>query len=98
MAEVGQKIVTSGFVLQSAPSPQSTDIRYGLTASRKVGNAIKRNRAKRRLRALATEIFPLHGIQGVDYVLIARQNILTRDFDLLKKDMQNALQQLKMDK
>ncbi len=51
---------------------ETLPIRYGLTASRKVGNAVTRNRARRRLRVLAHDILPRHAAPGYDYVLIAR--------------------------
>lgn len=59
--------------------------RLGLTASRKVGNAVTRNRAKRRLRALANELLPSLGSQG-DYVLIARADTARRDYQSLRGD------------
>jgi len=68
--------------------------RVGFTASRRIGGAVQRNYAKRRLRALAQEIISEQGMFGNDYVLIARQEILTRDFKKVKKDLLNALKHL----
>ena len=60
VASSGKKWVAPGFILQIGPARTSDEaIHYGLTASRKVGNAVTRNRSRRRLRALATEIMPL---------------------------------------
>lgn len=69
----GQKIMTPYFILRSAPMPTSTldSARVGYTVTTQCGNAVVRNRIKRRLRALVREIFPTHAIPGHDYVLIA---------------------------
>jgi len=66
--------------------------RYGITASRKVGGAVERNRAKRRIRALTREVLPLHGQPGMDYVLIARVEVLKRDFALMAQEFSQALE------
>jgi ribonuclease P protein component len=65
--------------------------RVGFTASRKIGNAVERNRAKRRLRAAARETLPLLAKPGHDYVLVARSGILTRDFQALLGDLKAAM-------
>lgn len=70
------------------PAPQT--LRLGFTASKKVGNAVARNRAKRRLRAAAYALLPLSGRAGHDYVLVARAGILVRDFAALKDDIAEA--------
>jgi len=62
-----------------------------VTASRKVGGAVLRNRAKRRLRAAAAAILPLSGRAGHDYVLIARIATLSRPFAGLIGDLSNAV-------
>ena len=74
-----------------APAPVSGRLRVGFTASRKVGNAVARNRAKRRLRAAAAALLPLHGREGHDYVLVARTATLTRPFADLLNDLSGAL-------
>ena len=56
-------------------APPGRDIRVGYTCSKKVGNAVARNRAKRRLRAAAREILPAKGRAGWDYVLIGRRDV-----------------------
>ena len=93
----GKKWVTPSLILQM--KPQGVDLlppalRYGLTASRKVGNAVTRNRARRRLRALVQEVLPQHGKVGCDYVLIARPATVTRAYDDLRKDLVWALKRI----
>jgi ribonuclease P protein component len=87
-----------GLVLQAASiSPGSGDVeavRVGFTASRKVGNAVVRNRAKRRLRAAATEVLARDGRKGTDYVLIARAGTGERPYAELVGDLEAALRQI----
>lgn len=100
VAAVRRKWTTPAFIVQVAPRPDALDVcGLGLTTSKKmVGNAVKRNRARRRLRALARDVFPDAAKTGVDYVLIAREAALTRAYDDLRKDMLWALDRLKMKK
>lgn len=72
----------------------SVAIRVGFTASRKVGNAVQRNRVRRRLRAAAEEILPVHAKPGRDYVIIGRVATLRRPFDALLGDLKNALKRV----
>ena len=101
----GMKVFTASFVMQARDRAHTrarrhqgdldeTAIRVGLTASRKVGNAVARNRAKRRMRQAANEIFPPRAQEGWDYVIIARKTILTYDYKKLKKDLANSLNRL----
>ena len=89
----GVRRSVAGLTLELCPSPATAEghLRVGFTASRKVGNAVARNRAKRRLRAAAAAVLPLHGRDGHDYVLVARTATLTRGFADLLNDLSGAL-------
>ena len=87
----GIRRVTPGLTLEICPNPVDSAPRVGFTASRKVGGAVVRNRAKRRLRAAAAEILALQGLPGTDYVLVARQGTVSRPFAALKSDLAEAL-------
>lgn len=71
-------------------------IRYGLTASRRVGNAVARNRVRRRLRAVAEQILPLYARRGCDYVLIGRASTVDRPYQALIRDVTAALKRLRV--
>jgi ribonuclease P protein component len=68
--------------------------RIGFTASRKVGIAVERNRARRRLKAAVAAILPKAGEPGFDYVVIARSETLTRPFADLLRDLETALKRV----
>jgi ribonuclease P protein component len=70
-------------------------VRLGITVTRKIGNAVVRNRMKRRFRALARELLPDGGIAGADHVLIGRAGGIERDFSLLREELRKALAKLK---
>jgi ribonuclease P protein component len=69
-------------------------IGVGFTATRKIGGAVVRNQAKRRLREAARALLPLHGVPGSDYVLVARQGTADRPWDRLLDDVASALTRL----
>lgn len=94
-AAARRKTATAGMVVQARARDDDDDaIRVGFTASRKVGGAVRRNRAKRRLRALADELLPRRGLPATDYVLIARHATVERGFDDLRGDLETALARL----
>jgi len=75
--------------------PGHGTIRVGFTCSRKIGNAVVRNRAKRRLRALARDVLPAHARPGWDYVLVARPKVTeTAAFDAMRTALVRALAKL----
>lgn len=69
-------------------------IRIGFTTSKKVGNAVARNRARRRLRAAVDEVFPGLARPGLDYVVIGRRETVDRPYSLLLQDLRTALKRV----
>jgi ribonuclease P protein component len=85
---------TPGFTLQARPRPvgEAEGLRVGFTCSKKVGNAVARNRAKRRLREVARAVLPGEGREGWDYVLIGRPEATAAlPFPQLLSDLSAAL-------
>jgi ribonuclease P protein component len=81
-----------GFVLQVRDRKDDDPARrIGFTVTKKIGNAVVRNRMKRRLRALARELLPTQGIDGSDHVLIGRSAGVERDFATLRDELARAL-------
>jgi ribonuclease P protein component len=66
-------------------------IGVGFTATRKIGGAVQRNRAKRRMREAARQLLPLHGAPNHDYVFVARGGAIDRDWARLLEDVRSAL-------
>ena len=76
-----------GLVLQARKRGDDGPPRIGFTVTKKVGNAVVRNRVKRRLRELVRVSMPEHVSRGYDYVVIGRKGSLDRGFDVLKTDL-----------
>ena len=104
VAGAKRRFTTPGLVLQMRPWGSDAlegdeqvqhNLRLGFTVSKKVGNAVERNRARRRLRALATGDLRRLAKPGTDYVLIARRATLTRPWPDLQRDLRDALKRLK---
>ncbi len=92
ISKTGKKWVLPAFVMLACAREKTDDpFRLGLTVSRKVGNAVIRNRAKRRLREVARKV---SGLAGFDVVLIARTAAAERDFALLCQDYATGLSKL----
>jgi ribonuclease P protein component len=91
----GIRRVEGAVTLETCATPETEvlpgRLRIGFTASKKIGNAVTRNRAKRRLRAAASELLPLLGRAGHDYVLVARGSCVARPFPALLSDITTAL-------
>jgi ribonuclease P protein component len=84
-----------GFVLLVRPRADGDPaMRIGITVTKKIGGAVVRNRMKRRLRALARELLPAHGLAGADHVLIGRQGGIERDFARLRAELAKALERI----
>ena len=92
----GVRQVMPHFILQAAVKPASTaskpafSYRTGVTASKKVGNAVARNRAKRRMRALFSKLECDHAPFGTDYVLVARHSLVQAEWTELSADFSIA--------
>jgi ribonuclease P protein component len=89
----GRKFSTPGLVLQAIASADN-ELRVGFTCSKKVGNAVARNRARRRLKAAAAALMPKAAAPGHDYVLIGRIETVKRPYALLLQDLQLALKRV----
>jgi len=84
-----------GFVLLVRPRDDGDPAkRLGITVTKKVGNAVVRNRMKRRFRALGRELLPGHGVAGADHILIGRAGGIERDYAALRDELNAALRKL----
>ena len=98
VAAARRKFVTPGLILQAAtmvPPGAAPGVRIGFTVSKKVGGAVVRNRARRRLKAAATQVMA-RAASGHDYVLIGRPATPARNFALLLGDLETALRRLSL--
>mgnify|MGYP003626557455 CR=1 FL=1 len=98
-ANRGKRFVNSSFILlahkRREEHPIAPDtIRYGITVTKKIGNAVARNRMKRRFRALLADLLPKYGIEGADHIMIGRKEAKERDFSAMKADLEKALKHL----
>ena len=91
----GRKAQTEGLILQARARTDTerdqASARIGFTVTRKVGNAVMRNRVKRRLRAVADLLLPGLAEAGYDYVLVGRRTTVNRPFHALCSDLEHAL-------
>ena len=102
VAAARRRAVAPGLVLQAVRRPERSNcgeiVRVGFTASKKIGNAVIRNRAKRRLRSVAAAILSREGRPETDYVLIARATTVDRPYEALIADLEAALRRVNHDK
>jgi ribonuclease P protein component len=96
-ANRGLRIARPGFVLLARPN-EGAGLRFGITVTKRIGNAVVRNRMKRRFRALLRDLLPDHGMADTDHVLIGREGGVERDFALLREELLAALSRAKAGK
>jgi len=97
VAGTRRKFVAPGLILQIRKVSGAEDeapVKAGFTVSRKVGNSVERNRAKRRLRAASDQVLAHHALPGHEFVIIGRRGTLGRPFPALLKDLKTALKRL----
>ena len=86
---------SNSFIIQFYNRADTLGPRYGVTATKKIGNAIKRNKAKRRIRNLVKDLLPKYGKNGYDYVFIAKENLINEDWEVLKEESTSVLKDFK---
>jgi ribonuclease P protein component len=90
-AASGRKAAVGGVVLQALDRPDTLPARLGFTVTKKVGNAVVRNRTRRRLKEAVRLVLNERPVAGVDLVLIGRDSTRKRDFIALQSDIRRAL-------
>jgi ribonuclease P protein component len=90
----GRRFQAAPFLLQALDRRDRRSPRVGFTVTKQTGNAVERNRIRRRLRAAAQAVVPQAGRAGFDYVLVARRPALTARYDALTADLTRALARL----
>jgi ribonuclease P protein component len=96
-ANRGLRIARPGFVLLARPN-DGHGLRFGITVTKRIGNAVVRNRMKRRFRALIRDLLPASGLPDTDHVLIGREGGVERDFALLHSELTAALDRARQGK
>ena len=96
-ANRGVRIARPGFVLLTRAN-DGAGLRCGITVTKKIGNAVVRNRMKRRFRALLRELLPAGGLPDHDHVLIGREGGVERDFAMLRAELLVALERARAGK
>ena len=89
-ANHGLRVARPGFVLLVRPNG-GLGTRYGITVTKRIGNAVVRNRMKRRFRELLRDALPLGGLPDHDHVIIGREGGVERDFARLGEELSAAL-------
>ncbi len=96
-ANSGLRNARAGFVLLTRPNA-GEGMRYGITVTKKIGNAVVRNRMKRRFRELLRAALPTQGLPDHDHVLIGRAGGVERDFHLMADELSRALERARAGK
>ncbi len=96
-ANSGLRNARAGFVLLTRPN-DGQGIRFGITVTKKIGNAVVRNRMKRRFRELLRAALPTQGLPDHDHVLIGRAGGVERDFHLMADELARALERARAGK
>ena len=96
-ANRGLRVAQPGFVLLANPN-QGEGKRYGITVTKKIGNAVVRNRIKRRFRELLRAALPENGLADHDHILIARERGIERDYAKLDAELHEALERARAGK
>jgi len=101
VAGTRRKWVAPGLIVQARQRPDNDGesvspeaVRIGFTVTKKVGNAVKRNRARRRLRAAVDEVASRHAREGYDFVVIGRAATIKRPYSMLVNDLKTAFDRL----
>lgn len=94
VAGKGRKAPMPGLVLQAHARGDSNPVRVGFTVTKKVGNAVIRNRTRRRLREAVRAVLQMRSVDGVDLVVIGRDATRARPFPLLIDDLMRAIDRL----
>ena len=94
VAAKGRKAPAPGLVLQALRRDDHAPVRLGFTVTKKVGNAVVRNRTRRRLRAAIHDVMQETPLIGLDLVLVGRDATRARPFDALKQDLRQTLSRL----
>lgn len=93
LANKGLRVAKPGFVLLAQPNG-GQGVRYGITVTKKIGNAVFRNRMKRRFRELLRAALPESGLPDHDHVLIGREGGVGREFSRLERELADALERI----
>lgn len=94
VSATGKKWVSDSVIVQCLDNNECGQFRYGVTATKRVGNAVIRNRCKRRLRAAIHDIVANQQLKNADIVLIARHTTATCDWKKLTRDLQWCIKRL----
>jgi ribonuclease P protein component len=95
LAARGRKLSRPGFLMQALVQPDEAPVRVGYTATKKIGNAVQRNRARRRMREAVRLTFAARPVCGAELVLVCRKETATLPFATLCASLESALTELR---